>query len=94
MSDVWVTNGTKEPFQDMWHGDKYTFPPGKAVMVPLEVARHVFGYGLDNRVPVLARLGWAVTSNDVAKGLERLNRFVISDEEPKQERTKVIALVT
>ena len=63
-------------------------------MVPLEVARHVFGYGMDNRVPVLARLGWAVTSNDVAKGLERLNRFVISDEEPKQERTKVIALVS
>ena len=94
MSDVWVINGTKEPFEDMWHGDKYTFPPGKAVMVPLEVARHVFGYGMDNRVPVLARLGWAVTSNDVAKGLERLNRFVISDEEPKQERTKVVALVS
>jgi len=94
MSDVWVSNGTKEPLEDMWHGNKYTFPPGKAVLVPLEVARHVFGYGMDNRVPVLARLGWAVTSNDVAKGLERLNRFVISDEEPKQERTKVIALVS
>ena len=48
MSDVWVTNATKEHFEDMWHGDKYTFPPGKAVMVPLEVARHVFGYGMDN----------------------------------------------
>jgi len=94
MSDVWVSNGTKEVFEDMWHGDKYTFPPGKAVMVPLEVARHVFGYGLANRVPVLARLGWAVTSNDIPKGLERLNRFVISDEEPKEERPKVVALVS
>jgi len=94
MNDVWVSNSTKEVFEDMWHGDKYTFPPGKAVMVPVEVARHVFGYGLANRVPVLARLGWAVTSNDIPKGLERLNRFVISDEEPKEERPKVIALVS
>jgi hypothetical protein len=94
MNDVWVSNSTKEVFEDMWHGDKYTFPPGKAVMVPLEVARHVFGYGLANRVPVLARLGWAVTSNDIPKGLERLNRFVISDEEPKEERPKVVALVS
>ncbi len=94
MSDVWVTNGTKEPFEDMWHGNKYAFPPGKAVMVPVEVARHVFGYGMGDRIPVLARLGWAVTANDVANGLKRLDRFVISDEEPKEERTKVIALVS
>jgi hypothetical protein len=94
MSDVWVTNTTKEHFEDMWHGDKYAFPPGKAVMVPLEVARHIFGYGMDNRVPVLARLGWAVTSNDVAAGAKRLDRFVISDEKPEEERPKVVALVS
>jgi hypothetical protein len=94
MSDVWVTNTTKEHFEDMWHGDKYAFPPAKAVMVPLEVARHIFGYGMDNRVPVLARLGWAVTANDVPVGLKRLDRFVISDEKPEEERPKVIALVS
>jgi len=94
MSDVWVTNTTKEHFEDMWHGDTYAFPPGKAAMVPLEVARHIFGYGMDNRVPVLARLGWAVTSNDVANGLKRLDRFVISDEKPEEERPKVVALVS
>jgi hypothetical protein len=94
MNDVWVTNATKEHFEDMWHGDTYAFPPGKSVMVPLEVARHIFGYGMDNRVPVLARLGWAVTSNDVANGLKRLNRFVISDEKPEEERPKVVALVS
>jgi hypothetical protein len=94
MSDVWVTNTTKEHFEDMWHGDMYAFPPGKAVMVPLEVARHIFGYGMDNRVPVLARLGWAVTANDVPVGLKRLDRFVISDEKPEEERPKVVALVS
>jgi hypothetical protein len=49
---------------------------------------------MDNRVPVLARLGWAVTANDVPVGLKRLNRFVISDEKPEEERPKVVALVS
>jgi hypothetical protein len=94
MSEVWVTNASKEHFEDMWHGDKYTFPAGKSVNVPLEVARHVFGYGLVDRVPVLARLGWAVTSNDVPAALKRLDRFVIATEEPREERPKVVALVS
>jgi hypothetical protein len=94
MNEVWVTNATKETFEDMWHGDKYTFPAGKSVNVPLEVARHVFGYGLADRVPVLARLGWAVTSNDVPAALKRLDRFVIADQKPEAERPKVVALVS
>lgn len=80
---VWVNNTSQEFLVDYWDGKAYSFSPNKAIEVPDHVAKHIFGYGLEDKVPVLARLGWTKTYLDVPKALERLNKFVITTEKPQ-----------
>ena len=80
---VWVTNTGDEFFVDHWDGKPYSFAPGKTVEIEEHIARHFFGYGLPDRVPNLARLGWTKTLNDVPAALERLNKFVVSTVQPQ-----------
>jgi hypothetical protein len=80
---VWVHNKGQEFLVDHWDGKPYSFSPNKPIEVPDHVARHIFGYGLEDKVPVLARLGWTQTLVDVPKAMERLNKFVITSEKPQ-----------
>jgi hypothetical protein len=83
MSNVWVTNVGEEFFIDQWDSVQYAFSPNKPVDIPDYVARHIFAYKMSDKTPCLARLGWAVTNNDVPKAMERLNKFVITEEKPQ-----------
>ena len=76
---VTITNTGDAVFEDGFAGEKYRFLPGKAVEIPEEAAAHISGYGCEDKTPHLARLGWIETRNDVPKGLERLEKFVIRD---------------
>ena len=76
---VAVTNTGDAVFEDGFAGEKYTFRPGKAVEIPEAAAEHIFGYGIEDKTSHLARLGWIETRNDVPKGMERLDKFVIRD---------------
>jgi len=80
---MWITNNSDKKLIDGYDGEKYEFLPGKSIEVPDIVARHVFGFGDDNKLPYLARLGWLTTEADFEKGLERLYKFSFSMEEPK-----------
>lgn len=80
---VWVTNTSDEFFADMWDGKQYNFPPNKAIEVDVEVAQNIFGYGVQDRTPILVRLGWTKVTSDIPKALERLEKFVISDTQPQ-----------
>jgi len=80
---VWVTNTTDEFFVQNWDGKSHSFPPNKATELSVDLARIFFGYGVDDKVPVLARLGWTKVATDVPKALERLNKFVISETQPQ-----------
>jgi len=87
MSNIFVTNHTDKTHKDGYGGVFYVFEPNKTVEIPVEVARHIFGYGEDNKEPYLARLGWIVTSNDLDKGLEILTKWDISTEPPKKNQS-------
>lgn len=80
MTHVFVTNRGDRPHRDGWDGKKWEFAPGCTVQVPIEVARHVFGYGIDNKSDVIARLGWAATSKDLPAALARLAQFEITED--------------
>ena len=80
---VWVTNTTDEFFVTNWDGKPHSFPPNKATELSTDLARIFFGYGVDDKVPVLVRLGWTKFATDVPKAMERLNKFVISETQPQ-----------
>lgn len=79
---VFVTNTGTDRFSDAWDGKPYDFAPGKTVEVPIEVAAHIFGYGLEDKTPQIARLGWATTTKDLPEGLKRLSKFKIDENRP------------
>jgi hypothetical protein len=87
MSVIFVTNNSDKKLTDGFGGVFYEFPKGKTVEIPEEVARHVFGYGDDNKEPYLARLGWIVSRNDLDKGLEILAQWDISTQPPKKNQS-------
>ena len=58
-----VLNSNDFPLEDAYDGVFYTFAPGKAVTIPVEAAKHIFGW--DERAPhsisfphVEQRWGW------------------------------------
>jgi hypothetical protein len=80
---VWVTNTSDEFLTQYWDGKPHSFPPKKSVELKEELAQFFFGYGLDDKFPVLVRLGWTKMATDVPKAMERLNKFVISANQPQ-----------
>ena len=86
MLTVWVINKTNDILIDGWDGKKYEFLPRKPVEVPLDVARHVFGHGLEDKTETIVRLGWTKTANDKPEALARLNQFEISETRPQAHR--------
>ena len=83
---VFVTNEDTLPFTDHWDGKPINFPPGETVEVPRHVAVHIFGYGDEDKVPYLTRLGWTKTLNDLPAAMQRLNLFKISNTAPEIRR--------
>jgi hypothetical protein len=87
MMTVYVTNNWDKPIVDEYAYKAYTFPVNESVEVPVEIARHIFGYGSENKEPFLARLGFAKTKNDIPSGLEILAKFSITESKPVQDRS-------
>jgi hypothetical protein len=78
MTDIYVTNNGIDPLVDSFDGTKFEFVPGKEVQVPEIVAKHIFGYGDDNKEPYLVRLGWMKMSTDFPAAMEKLCKFSFS----------------
>ena len=93
MSSVWVTNTTDQALEDGWAGNRYRFLPNQPLELPADAAQHIFGHGVDDKEPFLARLGWIKTTNDLPKGLERLEHFKITDQEPEMKLSGRMKLV-
>ena len=85
MTTVYVTNKNFKPLVVDYGGKDVTFPTNETVEIPLEAARHIFGYGNDKKEPYLAALGLCLTSNEIPDGLKRLANFVIVEEAPQQD---------
>ena len=84
---VFVTNRSETALTDGYGGIFYEFLKGKPVEVPVHVAKHVFGYGAENKEPYLARLGWIRSHSDLDSGIEKLSKFEITTQQAQQDRS-------
>jgi hypothetical protein len=86
MTTVYVTNKSDKPLVDEYAYKTITFPVNETVEVPVAIARHLFGYEQEDKVPAMVRIGLIKTTNDIDEGLAKLAKFQITHEEPKQDR--------
>lgn len=76
-----VTNKGDETFSGAsvrFDGVQYEFPPGARVTIPADAARHIFGFGQDDKTNIFARHGWLSNSHDREKGMTMLGKFSFS----------------
>ena len=87
MSVIYVTNMGSQHASGLFCNQNYDFPPGVCVETPLEIAQHIFGYGLDNKEPCLIRLGWVKMNTDLPRALERLSQFRFTKEPMRTDQS-------
>jgi len=77
---IFVTNNSGHELVDAWNGKQFIFPVGGTIEIDEIVARHIFGYGADDKINNLVRLGWVHTNTDIPNAIERLGKFMFSTE--------------
>lgn len=88
-----MVNNSGKDFADQFDGEKFDFPAQKegaapiATEIPVEAAALIFGLGEEDKKRCIQRLGWAATTNDMTKALERIGQFTFTLEQPKGHAT-------
>ena len=80
---VFVTN-KGIPFVGRFENVEYTFDNGKEVELSLEAAKHILGYGDDNKEPYFVRLGLMKINTDLPRALECIQTVSFSSEPAKK----------
>ena len=84
---VFVTNNSGQKLVAEFNYRDYEFPVDETVEVPVNAAKHIFGFGAENKEPYLARLGFIRLHSEIEQGLEKLAKFEITSELPQQDRS-------
>lgn len=84
---VYVTNNSDKALVVSFEFKNVDFPVGESVQVSVQAARHIFGYGDENKEPYLARLGFIRLHSEFQQGLEKLAQFEITSELPQKDRS-------
>lgn len=77
-----VVNKSGEPLNDRFNGIDIEFPVGKKVLIDEDAANHIFGFGDENKVPYLMRLGWLRKNTDYDAAMQRLGMFTFATFDP------------
>jgi hypothetical protein len=79
-NEIFVTNHNDFYHSDMFDGDSFDFPPGEKVLLPVEAAKHMLGFGRSDKTETLTRLGWANPGPMEAPdaGVKKLANFVFT----------------
>jgi hypothetical protein len=78
----------KKVIHGRFNGKDYVFPFGEPVNVHIEVARHLFGLGMDDKSAALARLGWVQSSEQYYEAIDRLKNIKFDDLPELMEATR------
>jgi hypothetical protein len=76
---VRVTNKNPEIIRGRYAGKDYVFKPNAPVDVHEVVAHHIFGFGAEDQIAAMNRLGWMKSSNDWDEAKAKLKKVVFSD---------------
>lgn len=82
---VRVVNTGKAKVVGRFSGQDYEFLPNKPNDIDVMAARHIFGFGEENKVSALNRLGWLTSSDGLEKALARLQAIVFTEAPPLVE---------
>ena len=91
--EVFVTNCSDTDLADRHAGVDYKFKKGVPTSVPIEAARHIFGYQDGDKLPYAVRLGFATHSSDLEDGLERLAMFRIGQHSAQDRIPSAVGVV-
>ena len=72
---IGVKNNSKEVVKGRYDGVDFKFEPGVTVALSDEAAKHIFGYGEDDKSRALIRLGWLANSTQYEVALARLDEI-------------------
>lgn len=89
---VKITNFNDFELEDRWDGRVYTFKCSTPTTIPVEVARHIFGFGLpekDQENYVMRRFGWNTV--EMTKDRQNLKYFKALDIRPVMFRMVEVA---
>jgi hypothetical protein len=86
MTTVYVTNRGEKALIDEYAYKTYKFSVNEPVEVSVDVARHLFGYEQEDKVPAMVRIGLCKSTNEIEEALDKLAKFEITLEKPKQDR--------
>ena len=91
--EVYVTNCSDTDLADRHAGVDYKFKKGVPTSVPIEAARHIFGYQEEDRLSHAVRLGFVKHSTEVEIGLERLAMFRIGQHSAQDRIPSAVGVV-
>jgi hypothetical protein len=77
-----VTSRLQKKFRARYVGIDYDFRQNEAVNLPIDAARHIFGFGEDDKTASLHRLGWLTHTEGLEEALEKLSKI---EFEPVQQ---------
>ena len=86
MTTVYVTNQGEKTLIDEYAFKTYKFPVNEPVEVDIAVARHLFGYEQEDKLPAMVRIGLCKSTNEIEEGLSKLEKFVITQDKPEKNR--------
>ena len=83
---VYVTNNTNKDLYAEYNYVGYDFPVGKTVELTVPAARHMVGYGDENKEKYLVQLGMIRLHSELEEAMENLKKVHISSEPPEKNR--------
>lgn len=74
-----VTNRNNFTLNDRYDGVDYQFKTNTPVVIEEFAARHIFGYGVPEKMPFLTRQGWCASVDKREEAMRKLNNFVFEE---------------
>jgi hypothetical protein len=81
---VYVTNNTDKELYAEYNFVGYKFPVGKTVELTVPAARHMLGYGDEDKEKYLVQLGLIRLHSELEEATERFEKVVFSETPPSK----------
>ena len=88
ISYVRVTNGLDEKIIARHDGIDMVWKPGDSHDISVLAARHIFGFGLDDKRRAFMQLGWVKTTDDVEAAMEKMGHISFEEVEQVYRQSK------
>lgn len=87
---IWVRNNGNKTFNDRYDGEDFQIKPGHFIEMLVECATLCLGFGEDDKIRCVRRLGWAFSHDAMKSAIKELGEFSfhMSEKEAIQYASK------